>query len=215
MSEDSRYALAHPEPEERPVSTAAATKYNELKAKIADARKQMEETAKGLFTEMAADLFAENPDLVSFGWTQYTPYFNDGDPCVFRCNGSYPTVTIVVDGDVIGYDSNQGELVRNGKEIKSAEDLKRTFDSLGPAVDSFVSNGKTIAIDRATNTITEDGIRVKTYSQIHDMFRPFEKKVATFLKTFEDEDMETMFGDHMRITVTRDGKVETEEYSHD
>ncbi|MFF5231596.1 hypothetical protein [Dactylosporangium sp. NPDC000521] len=24
--------------------------------------------------------------IVEFGWTQYTPYFNDGDPCVFRVN---------------------------------------------------------------------------------------------------------------------------------
>lgn len=25
----------------------------------------------------------EDPTMHSLGWTQYTPYFNDGDPCVF------------------------------------------------------------------------------------------------------------------------------------
>ena len=43
------------------MSTAAVAKYAELRKKIQDARKQMEETAKGLFSEMSADLFAENP----------------------------------------------------------------------------------------------------------------------------------------------------------
>jgi len=50
----------------------------------------MEETAKGLFTEMSTELFNENPTLMGFGWTQYTPYFNDGDVCTFRCNSDYP-----------------------------------------------------------------------------------------------------------------------------
>lgn len=26
----------------------------------------------------------EDPTIKAFGWSQYTPYFNDGDPCVFR-----------------------------------------------------------------------------------------------------------------------------------
>jgi hypothetical protein len=25
----------------------------------------------------------DDPTMKAFGWTQYTPYFNDGDPCVF------------------------------------------------------------------------------------------------------------------------------------
>jgi hypothetical protein len=34
-------------------------------------------------------LFEENPKLKSFGWTQYTPYFNDGDTCYFSANTDY------------------------------------------------------------------------------------------------------------------------------
>lgn len=26
----------------------------------------------------------DDPTIKAFGWNQYTPYFNDGDPCVFR-----------------------------------------------------------------------------------------------------------------------------------
>ena len=28
-------------------------------------------------------LFIEYPEIGKIEWTQYTPYFNDGDPCVF------------------------------------------------------------------------------------------------------------------------------------
>lgn len=39
-------------------------------------------------------------------------------------------------------------------------------------------------------------------------------KVSEFLLQFEDSELEAFFGDHMEVTVTREG-VETNEYSHD
>lgn len=41
---------------------------------------------KEIFNETCKDLFEKNPKLMSFGWHQYTPYFNDGDACEFRVN---------------------------------------------------------------------------------------------------------------------------------
>lgn len=196
------------------MSTAAAAKYADLKKKIADARKQMEETAKGLFKEMSHELFTENPQLVSYSWTQYTPYYYDGDECVFRCQGDYPTVTIQQDGDLLGYDCNSGEFQVNGKELESSDDLLRQFKSLG-GVDSFRKNGKTYAFDKATNTVTVNGEKIKTYDQKRAIFDGLEKIVGRFLGAFDDEDMKVMFGDHMRVTVNRDGSIETEEYQHD
>jgi hypothetical protein len=40
------------------------------------------------------------------------------------------------------------------------------------------------------------------------------KKVQEFIDSFDEDDMEAMFGDHVEVTVTRDG-VTTEEYQHD
>lgn len=210
---EERLGLDKPKEENTEMPSAAATKYQELRNKIAEARKVMEETAKGLFTEMASELFKDNPTLVSFGWTQYTPYFNDGDPCVFRCNGSYPTVSMTVDGDLMGYDSNRGELLINGEEAESAEELVRQFKGIG--VDTFSRNGKQFAYDKATNTVTVDGKKVPSYDEYHKVFKPLEKIVGSFLDTFEDEDMEIMFGDHIAVTVSRDGKINTEEHEHD
>lgn len=53
---------------------------------------QIKETGKAAFNDMCKSVFSENPALKSFTWTQYTPYFNDGDPCRFRANTDYITV---------------------------------------------------------------------------------------------------------------------------
>lgn len=198
--------------EETEMGAAAAAKYRELKRKIADAKKQMEQTAKDAFSEMSADFFAENPKIVSFGWTQYTPYWNDGDECVFSANTDYPTVSIMVDGDTVGYDSNQGDLLVNGNEVETSDQLVRTFKDLG--VESFIRNGKEYTFDSKKGTVLANGVPLKTREAYRDMFDPYEKKVSSFMGNFEDEDLKVMFGDHITVTVNRDG-VEIEDYEHD
>jgi hypothetical protein len=202
------------EPKGDIVSTSAAKqKYAALRNKIAEARKTMEETAKGLFTEMTSELFNDNPTLMAFGWTQYTPYFNDGDVCTFRCNSDYPTLLIKVGDDLIAHDSNSGELEINGEEVRSTYELQDTFKSLG--VDSYTKGGKLYAYDKATKAVTVDGVKIPTYDDYEKLFDAVEGKVTEFLGSFEDEDMQTMFGDHQTITVSRNGSIETEDYEHD
>lgn len=41
------------------------------------------------FAELVQPVFVEFPGLRWFSWAQYTPYFNDGDPCVFRNGSNY------------------------------------------------------------------------------------------------------------------------------
>lgn len=79
-------------------------KLNELAEIVAQARRDCAKQGKKAFREACADLFASHPGLGKFGWTQYTPYFNDGEPCVFSvgdlcmfsCDGM-PTSTLSED----------------------------------------------------------------------------------------------------------------------
>jgi hypothetical protein len=36
------------------------------------------------FTKMCQGIFLAVPELKTISWTQYAPYFNDGDPCTFN-----------------------------------------------------------------------------------------------------------------------------------
>lgn len=64
---------------------------------LAQARWRIErETAKNLLEPALRDvshrIFEQHPSLQGFSWTQYTPYFNDGDPCLFSCHSDCPSV---------------------------------------------------------------------------------------------------------------------------
>jgi hypothetical protein len=201
------------------VSSAAATKYQELKAKIAQAKAEMEATAKTAFADMAKEFFTANPTVLAFGWTQYTPYWNDGDVCTFRAQTDYPTVTMNVDGQALTYDSNRGDLTDNdGEEIRTAESWSREVFEPMPKyarVSPINVEGRSVAYDWTTKQVTIDGVPVKNHSQISKAFDAAEKQVSEFLSNFEDADLETMFGDHIQIMIARDGTIETEEYQHD
>lgn len=53
--------------------------------RLHEMRVGLTETLKSSFKEV----FEENPNLYMICWTQYAPYFNDGEPCVFSVHDMY------------------------------------------------------------------------------------------------------------------------------
>lgn len=72
------------------------SKIKELKEKIAALEKEAMEEYRILFVESSRELFEKYPYLERFSWTQYTPYFNDGDECTFGVNSD--ACDIVING---------------------------------------------------------------------------------------------------------------------
>lgn len=60
-------------------------KNQELRDKFEAGKKEL----VSFFSKQCEDLFNECEGLDSFSWTQWTPYFNDGDPCDFGVNAEY------------------------------------------------------------------------------------------------------------------------------
>lgn len=56
-----------------------------LNEQIAALRKEAAEMVKPMLQEF----IAANPQVKAITWSQYTPYFNDGDPCTFSVNEPY------------------------------------------------------------------------------------------------------------------------------
>lgn len=54
---------------------------NEKKAELDRIIKEYGEQA---IKEYLSEFWEQNPTILGIRWTQYTPYFNDGEPCVFR-----------------------------------------------------------------------------------------------------------------------------------
>lgn len=52
--------------------------------KLENLKKQYTQEAQNAFKEFTKALFDNHPEVEFLYWNQYTPYFNDGDPCVFN-----------------------------------------------------------------------------------------------------------------------------------
>ena len=65
-----------------------------LEAKRKELRKEATEMASKFFKENTGELFKEHPIMKSFSWEQFTPYFNDGDTCVFRARTDEDSIKI-------------------------------------------------------------------------------------------------------------------------
>ena len=131
-------------------------KLSELKAQIAKLREDAQAEAKAVFYEGAKQAFNKHPELKAYRWTQYTPYFNDGDACVFNSHHEYPELEFNGDGKVgdfkDGYDS---------KEHKEVYEAVHTFLQQFEDDDFEAMFG-----DHVQVTVTADGVKVDEYD--HD-----------------------------------------------
>ena len=64
-------------------------KVEELNAAKEKMQKELAAQLEPLFKEF----FKENPKIGKIAWTQYTPYFNDGEPCEFSVHEKYFVAT--------------------------------------------------------------------------------------------------------------------------
>lgn len=69
--------------------------YKEFKKKLEDAKRETKKLFNSAFNEMSKELFDTNPRLRGFMWAQYTPYFNDGDPCYFSAHTDEPGIFVL------------------------------------------------------------------------------------------------------------------------
>lgn len=132
----------------------------------------------------------DDPTIVEFGWDQYTPYFNDGDPCVFGAGSVW--VRTDTDGEPIGDDEYDDE-DRDDEQLN----VQYRHPSLGEFKDEY--------------TWSDDAPRVRTTVK-HEYIGPDQARLerALALNTaveagqFDDVLIEA-FGDHCQVKISRKG----------
>ncbi len=107
--------------------------------------------------------FAANPEAEALVWRQYTPYFNDGDPCTFRMGDVYVKIKGVAE-DVTDYDDgavSSYSVERRGFK-KMADDLSALEKELHESKDAL----EAAFGDHAKIVATSEAVTVEEYS--HD-----------------------------------------------
>lgn len=130
----------------------------------------------------------DDPTIVEFGWRQYTPYFNDGDPCTFGAHGTWVRTTTDQDADddyldVWGSHPSLGQMTG------------------GEWVDNPDGYGRTKVGEKYEGPDEARYQRCKALEKAIDG--------GEF-----DDVLLNAFGDHANITIRRDG-IEVEFYEHD
>lgn len=108
--------------------------------------------------------FDEHPNVVGLRWSQYTPYFNDGEPCEF-----------------------------------AVHDFNFKFE--GTPEDAEDEDGYEYVYDHSSAKSTPGQRAAKRW-------------VRQNLESIDDEVFQASFGDHVKVTATREGFT-VEEYDHE
>jgi hypothetical protein len=61
-------------------------KIDDLFEEYEAAQKKAQEAMQERLCDVFKAVFEQYPEIKKFGWSQYTPYFNDGEPCEFSVN---------------------------------------------------------------------------------------------------------------------------------
>lgn len=82
----------------------STSKLKDLSAKKAAIASEVKALGRSAFAELFAEFFTAHPQVLAVRWRQYTPAFNDGEPCEFRV-GEY-TLKLLGSADDAGDDEN-------------------------------------------------------------------------------------------------------------
>jgi hypothetical protein len=66
----------------------------QIKEQMKQLREELKAKVKESFASMTKNLFDKYPELNSFGWKEYTDYFNDGETCHFHAHTDHEQVEI-------------------------------------------------------------------------------------------------------------------------
>ncbi len=160
----------------------------QTKAAFEAARQKLNEDFKESIKTIFESFFAANPEVYAFAWTQYTPYFNDGEPCEFGVNEIYA----YKDTDAVREALEASDRSIFWGEIDSEDDEDCEVNTRDQKYDSHAKKMVPVKLEQYEHN-TADLIRA--------------------LNDFNDE-FQYAFGDHVSVVVTRDG-IDVEDFDHD
>jgi hypothetical protein len=152
----------------------------EIQSKIASMKEELKTLGEKLFREGSQDIFDAYPNLVSFGWVQYTPFFNDGDECVFGVHADYS----------MSFAFNNKPDVSDGTYLDDDDEDKTDYRYV--ELSYRVLRGEAEPQGDEAAMLAAHGL----------------------VTSVDNDTLKSLFGDHARVTVTREG-IDTDYYEHD
>lgn len=102
--------------------------YDDLVQGIEDAKAQVKVAGKKAAASLFRKFFEEFPDVKAIGWTQYTPYFNDGEACEFGVHDFYASTKEDVNYTEVSSLDDEDEVFQDAWSLRESD--KKTAAAL-------------------------------------------------------------------------------------
>ena len=212
---------------------------NETRKKLL---KEIQSQARPLVEGLAKNLFETCPEIKQVHWTQYTPYFNDGEACTFSVNDiCFVLQTKYTDPD-LDEDENWDEnwSVYDSSILYTEEDLEYYKKRLVEA-EKYEADPQAWRDEYRSNYIRDYGrepcdlqhakpypdvtrakLQIRNIENFLELMPAERAKIVRetfdeFLKyvsMIDDDIMLELFDDHSIVVITRNG-ISVDEYDHD
>lgn len=83
--------------------------FDQMNNEMAELKANYQKRGQEIFKMAFKEFFEANPEVNVVGWRQYTPYFNDGEACEFRCYAEYAFVSNAKDYQNVEYGEYDGD----------------------------------------------------------------------------------------------------------
>lgn len=135
----------------------------EITKKIQELQEEKNKLIEKEFQEGCKEIFKNHPCVVSWSWTQYTPYFNDGDTCHFSVHEDFNLTYTNEDGEEVEEEYIWEEAPGLPAAVKKAcKDIGALLGILCSDYDTALN----LFGDHARVVVYRDKIEVEEYS--HD-----------------------------------------------
>jgi hypothetical protein len=160
-------------------------------------KQELIDELKPEFSNQFKPLFEKSEGkLQSFSWTQYTPYFNDGDECTFSVN---------VD-----------KLDINGQDIYEIDSLREYISGIKITEENYQESVDFCnKLERPwwIRNIGESGYLPNP--NFDEKLDNIINEITGILESIPEDFYKDLFGNHKQITIYSSGNMEIEDYDHD
>jgi hypothetical protein len=212
------------------------SEHDNLKTQLNALKAVMQENSKVLMKEAFREFFEKYDVVDNIFWTQYTPYFNDGESCEFSVGDVY----LILKDDEYACEY-EGSTLTNKDDI---ENLKKTIaeievwekDPMAAAQkyqqERIIQYGRDPFSPSNYSGSTQDQMAKwqphygtkeqyikqlatsEEFAKLYPNMKSDFKEIQSMVSSIDEDLMKAMFGDHAKVVVSTTG-IEIEEHQHD
>jgi hypothetical protein len=215
--------------------------HSTLQEQINELNQKMKEKSKELMKEAFRDFLEKYSEVVeNVYWTQYTPYFNDGEACEFSVHDLF--INLKGDEDACEY---EGSTISDAEDVETIKgviadieawekdpmaaarkyqsDYIKRYNRDPFGNDRYYGNKYQTPEEKMMEWKPHYGTKATYQTQLKaaekivrdypNLKKDFDE-LKSMINGIDENLMEAMFGDHVKVIVSAEG-IEVEEYDHD